>query len=410
MKKKYPEPFRRKKENGAVYYFVAPDEAGKRRNFSTGETQKERARAFIRDFMDKSRSSTSVLTFRQYAEPYFIWEEGKSPLCPHAARLVEEKKVIGRQHCLASRRLLEKWIFTDPIFPTLKITEIRRAHVIDLRGRLLARGKINTAGKAIEAVKTILAEAEFREDIDWNPGTRVSKPKGIPRVRGSFTIEEIRAILAERPGRMGDDPRIGSAFITMFTLGVRCGELRALRWRHLDLEKRSGTVEEATKGESGTETGKPKWEKVRKIALPRLLVEELKAWKKISEHTGPDDFIFCDDDGKGLTQQVIKDSFQSMLDQATTAEGEKEPLLKIEGRWLTPHSTRHTLNSLLLASGVSPLNVAEFLGWSSEIGRAISAVQKNYTHLELVDLMKVADMIDELFTPKKQPERILHLA
>jgi len=408
IKKKYPEPFRR--EGSKIYYFTATED-GKRRNVSTGETTKERAREQIREYMDRARSTTSAATFREYSSSFFIWEEKKAPSCPHAARLVAEGKVIGRQHCLAQRRLLERWILTDPVFPELRMNEIRRAHVVDLRARLLARsGKPNTTGKAVEALKVVLSEAEFREEIDANPGARVTKPKAEPRKRGAFTTEEVKQLLEERPGRMGSDARIGAAFYCLFLLGIRCGELRALRWRHLDLEARRGSIEEAVKGEKGEETGKPKWEKTRAVALPKLLVAELKDWKKLTPKKGTDDLVFADEEGAALTQQILKDAFASMLEAASTAEKEEDPLLEPAGRWLTPHSARHSLNSALLSAGASPLAVAEFMGWSSELGRALSRVQAGYTHLELVDLMKIADTIDGLFTIKKENEHGAKLA
>jgi integrase len=409
MKKLYPEPYRRGESK--IYYFHL-EENGKRRQVSTGKINKEEARAEIRRRVDSAaavRPAAGVLTFKEYSAPYYRWEADKAPTCPHAARLVAEGKIIGRQHCVTSRRLLDRVLEEVPAFGNLTMETIRRAHIVDLRATLMATHTPNSCGKLLEAVKTVLAEAGFREDIAGTPGARVGKPTYTARVRGSFSAAEVRALLKAKPGRMGSEPRIEALLTVLFATGARAGEIRALRWGAVDLATRACRIDEAAKGEKGTETGLPKWGKVRAIVLPVLAVNALEAWKAEALRTAPDDFIFGGADGRLPSHQVLKDAWASLIDAATVSQEGAEPLLKAGERWLTPHSCRHTVNSILLASGASPLAVAEYLGWSSEVGRALSSIQARYTHLELIDLRKVADAIDTAYS-QAAPSNIVQFA
>jgi hypothetical protein len=158
MKKRYPEPFKRDR---SPYYYFTIDDAGRRRNVSSKETTKERARAAVRAYIDEREAETSNLSFAEYARPYFVWEKDEDrPTCPHARRILDEGKSIGRTHLYQCKRMLERRILTDSQFAALRLTLIRRRDLIELRDRLREKGvRINTANKAIAAVKIILAEA-----------------------------------------------------------------------------------------------------------------------------------------------------------------------------------------------------------------------------------------------------------
>lgn len=126
-RKRYPEPFLRGKYFHFTYY---EPKTGERKNKSTGlqKGEKEQAREYIRDFIDKLAFTDK--TFREYAAPFFIWET-----CPRVARRLNEGKSMGKiwvSHC---RRWLEKYIFKDPVFPHLKMNEIKRSHILDFRER-----------------------------------------------------------------------------------------------------------------------------------------------------------------------------------------------------------------------------------------------------------------------------------
>jgi integrase len=304
---------------------------------------------------------------------------------------------------------MDKWVLEDAVFPALNLKEITRGNVMDLRTRLRAqivkkrsggdmRG-VNTLNKSMAAVKTILSEAAFRGDIPADPGSRVGNIKYEQRERGVFTAAEVQGILSARPGEMKTEPLADTLIAMLFCTGARVGELRALRWGSVDPDTGRARITEAFK--DSKEIGTTKWNKPREIALPQLLRERLKRWRGKSEFTDPGDFVLSNGDGAAMGIEHVKNIFSRTLTAA-----QKAKILKIEERWLTPHSARHTLNTMLLAEGLSPLLVQSFLGWSSSEGRILTRIQAAYTHLQLLRLEDVAAKIDELYGGKVAKKKI----
>lgn len=380
-RKKYPEPFKR----GARYYFTAR-EGKKRINVATGLTGKENARDFIRDYTDKRASGTGD-TFKDYSKPFFIWET-----CPRVARRLDEGGQIGRTHVRKSRSWLDKWVLSDPIFPGLLMRDISRGDLLDLRKRLRERiTGTNTLNKCVTTVKTILSEAAFRGDIRFDPGSRIGNIKYEQRERGTFDIGEVRAILQARPGDMATSPLMDAAITMLFCTGMRVGELRALRWGDVDLD--SGRARIVKAFQDSTAIGPVKWNKPREIVLAALVLERLRTWRAESEHASDEDFILANIDGDAVGIEGLKNAFARTLE---AAEKDKKIGLKIGERWLTPHACRHTLNTALLAAGLSPLLVQTYLGWSSQEARILTRVQAQYTHLQLLRLEDVAKAIEKM--------------
>jgi integrase len=267
--------WKRSGKHGATYYYRLPGETA---FHSTGHQSKMRAVDYVYEKLAKGKMST--LTFRQYADPFFVWDR-----CPRVARLRDEGKSIGRAHDVAhSRHWLEAHVFTDARFSIIPMGEINRGDILDLRARLRKNLGSNTLNKVIATVKTVLSEAAFRGDIPTNPGAGVGNIQYEQAQRGVFKVDEVRNILAKRPGEMKTRPLVDLVVATLLCTGIRAGELRALRWRSLDSESGRVSITEAFKGEK--EIGDPKWGKKREIALPRLLRERLDRWHEITPYRG----------------------------------------------------------------------------------------------------------------------------
>ncbi len=270
MKKKYPEPFKRA---GNPHYYFTVEVSGKRRNLSTGQKTKEKARDSIREYIDERTAGTSSALFAEYAKPFFLWEKDKDrPTCPHARRILDEGKSIGRTHLYQCSRLLDRHILRDETFSNLSVRKVRRRDILELRDRLREGGvRINTANKAIAAVKIILAEAFFRGDIDDDPGAGVGEVKYQKAERGVLLPTEVSGILgflAARTSRLrlaasmatpikpGAEHARASLAATqavrdqalvalLLATGLRSGELRALRWGSIDMNTGRAKITEA---------------------------------------------------------------------------------------------------------------------------------------------------------------------
>ena len=131
----------------------------------------------------------------------------------------------------------------------------------------------------------------------------------------------------------------------------------------------------------------------REIVIAPFVLSCLPAWRATSEWTAPEHYVLVDAAGRLLGIEGLKNAFADLLE---AARGE---------RWLTSYSCRHSLNTALLAAGLSPLLVQTYLGWSSQEARILTRAQAQYTHLQLFRLEDAARKIDELYGPKKKPEQ-----
>jgi len=156
-----------------------------------------------------------------------------------------------------------------------------------------------------------------------------------------------------------------SQYFHLFALalgtGARLGELLALIWRNVDLERGAITVE-ATLYREGSEwyRKQPKSGRSRYVPLPPSFVPYMQDYRKTieGEHASvgafvsPDDFVFHTAQGKPLDRHSVSRGFQRVLNRA------KLPHIRF-------HDLRHTHASLMLQDGRSPKVVQERLGHTS---------------------------------------------
>jgi integrase len=171
-----------------------------------------------------------------------------------------------------------------------------------------------------------------------------------------------------------------TCFYLAAVTGLRRGEILALRWRHIDFDQLVLTVREAWKG--GQEIGPPKWEHNRLVPLSSRTIDRLVRLQGASIRLGPDDFVFCYDNGPRFGETWWRKRFCAAMEQAG---------IDWRSRRLTPHSFRHTINTIVRDSGHDPAKIRAVLGWMDE------AIQDNYTHWDLDHLKTWADIVDEIW-------------
>lgn len=344
---------------------------------STGCQYRGDAERFLEDLLVGGRNidtSAKYQTFRQYAGSYFDWDH-----CPHIRRLREEGKSITRRHAKIQQQRLRKHILPDP-FSDKRLSEITRADVLDLRSRLLTTCSPATVNKALGIVKAIFREAVYREEINRDPTAGVGRIKEHRNERGIFTVEELRVLFPDLGLGPWRDVHDYTCFYLAAVTGLRRGEILALRWRHIDFEKQVLTVSEAWKG--GQEIGPPKWEHIRLVPLSSRTIDQLSQLQVASIRLLPDDFVFCSDSGQRYGETWWRKRFCAALDRAG---------INRQARHLTPHSFRHTINTLVRNSGHDPAKIRAILGWMDE------AIQDHYTHWSLDHLKAFADTVDEIW-------------
>ena len=333
---------------------------------TTEETTKTDAEIFVVDLLRKGKSRTTM-TLKQYAEPYFKYEE-----CPHIRRLLDEGKSYTRRTAQQNRGWLEKQVLKDEIANKL-LAEITRADLIDFRSRLRQKlgEKRNTVNKVMGVVKTIFKEAVFREDLQSDPTAGIGNIKEDRTPPDTFNLAELQLLFPVDTLGPWAGLEDHACFLITASTGMRRGEVLALRWEQLHVDEGYILVDRAWK-DAQTE-GKPKWEHVRtaRIVLFQDRVEKrLQELKEKSVFTAQSDYVFCDPAGNPRGFTWWKKHFKAAMDTF-------DPETK---RRLSPHGLRHLLATILRVNGKDPALIRASLGWYQE------RTQERYEHISGEDL------------------------
>jgi integrase len=146
--------------------------------------------------------------------------------------------------------------------------------------------------------------------------------------------------------------RINEQDAALFTIaaftGLRLGELRALRWRDVDLK---GGVLTVSRSISAGEETSTKSRQVRRVPLARQAIEEFERLRERRHFTDRDDFVFCRPDGGPLDGSALRRRFIRAQEKAGM-------------RVRRFHDLRHTFGSLAIRR-FDLLAVKEMMGHAS---------------------------------------------
>ncbi len=227
----------------------------------------------------------------------------------------------------------------------------------------------------------VLYEA-LRHAVQWqllsrNPADGVKPPRP--------GRHEIRVITAEEAGRLmaaASDATLHMLVYLALTTGARQGELLALRWQDVDLERGVLHVVRTARRlpGRGTTYGAPKSHRSeRPVALApetlRLLHEHRRKQVEERLRVGPDyedgDLVFATATGTPVDDSNLRRWFQRVL---------KEAGLKP----MRFHDLRHTAATLMLRADIHPKVVSERLGHAT-----VSFTLDTYSHV-LPDMQRDA--------------------
>jgi integrase len=213
-----------------------------------------------------------------------------------------------------------------------------------------------------------LAQAERWKLIARNPAALLEK-----RDRPKIERKPVTTIDAPTAAKVFDAAREQRIFIPLIlaTLcGLRRGEITALRWVAVDLDRGQLAVVASTEQlDTGPVREKEaKSGRTRTIKLPNLAVEELQRWRvaqaeellKLGTRADESLHVVTKADGEPIQPRSLTHAMSKFLDQ-----------------WkMTLHRLRHSHASHLLAANIHPKVVQERLGHSS-----IAITMDIYSHL-----------------------------
>lgn len=244
-------------------------------------------------------------------------------------------------------------------YDTLRTSGRRRPSKATPDDRGLSERTVHHVHVALSAALAHAAEAGL---IEHNPMTslpRRARPKATAGAKAEmkvWTAEEARSFLA-----VAAEDRLGAMFDLALNTGLRRGELVALRWEDIDLERHVLAVRRnRTTVGYAVEEGTPKSHRARTVDLDEHTVaalrahrkrqlEERLAWGEAWQDHG---LAFTREDGSPLHPQTVRWHLGKLARAADVPD-------------IGVHGCRHTHATLGLAAGVPPKVMQERLGHAS---------------------------------------------
>ena len=286
------------------------------------------------------------------------------------------------------------WSIEGHIVPRIGQERLRLLQPLQIQKMLsdMARQKKKLSATSIRYTFNVLSNALGRA-VKWqmltiNPCLAVEPPRKEKFRATAYNKDELNALLDAAKGTNLHLPIILAA-----ACGLRRGEVCALRWQDLILEKSLMFVRHSLdRPESGKLTLLPvkTARSERSVKMPQTLVATLrqvelkqKADKlRLGKLYADKDFVFAWDNGEPVDPDYLNRKFRGLL---------KESNLKP----LRFHDLRHTHATLLLLEHVAVKVVSERLGHSST-----NITQDIYSHVLPEMQQEAADAIDRVFEQK----------
>jgi integrase len=206
-------------------------------------------------------------------------------------------------------------------------------------------------------LKQAIATAVRWRMLLHNPVNSVDPPK-VERIKmKALDADETAQLLGHFRGTRMFVPVLLAAMC-----GLRRGEITALRWGSVDLSRGQLSVAESTEQTArGTRLKETKSGRARTVAIPSLVIEELRLHRvqqaeellRLGVRMNDQTYIVAQEDGQPLQPNSLTHEFVRIL-------GKSGALPRIRF-----HDLRHTHATHLLANGVHPKVAQERLGHST---------------------------------------------
>jgi integrase/recombinase XerD len=353
--------------------------------------------AFI-EYLKKAEEPVQVATDRITVG---AWMEKFTRMAgnPRGARIVAENRPYSINTIIRYECLYRVWIKDDPISKLL-MQETEEADALEYISRL-ANKKMDrkdlaykmagteTFEKVIKFLRMAFKEYQRQHQKWHNPFRDVEPPKNTRKVdRDALTEDEVVSLFG--PGVLNDVMELAVA-ASMFMAGLRRGEVFSLKPEDLDWWTPQIHVRRAWQNfdRKAREMGPTKSHVERLAPFDEVLQAAIKKlWRKNGQH----EYVFSFADGTTPGPSWTKGRFKKWITRAG---------IKLNGRKITPHSSRHSLASLLEARGVSLRYIQDLLGHSD------LKTTKTYLHSTEATIRDVGKKIGEAMQgPEKQPDNV----
>ena len=326
----------------------------RRKKNKRGFKTKGEADEWERNFLQQQQKNLDI-SFENFVEIYFADMENR----------LRESTIINKRYVFDLK--------VTPYFRHKKMCEIQTSDIRAWQNELIKKGYAPTYLKSINNQLAALFNYAVRYyDLRDNPCRKAgSIGKSKADEMDFWTKQEFKEFLPS----MENKPEARMAFLILYWTGMRKGELLALTYEDIDLEKRCIRINKSYQRINGKDMiTPPKTPKSnRKITIPLFLAEELKEYCSMLY---------------GITDKERMFRFTKSFMEHEMVRG-----IKATGvRRIRLHDLRHSHASLLVEMGFQPLAIAERLGHEK-----IETTLNTYSHLypnkqaELAEKLEIAN-------------------
>jgi integrase len=266
--------------------------------------------------------------------------------------------------------------YLRPTFGKMRLTALRKAHLIEAYEKWQAQKQTRRSGRTIRHVHDLLrATLNWAVSLDYvqtNVAGKITS-EDLPKVfkpestvlnenelRHLLAAAQSPSFLAKKRGTISSLPWFYPALVFAAYTGARRGEVLATRWADLDLDGGTVTIRESlAQPRSGLAFKRPKNGQVRTIAITSELVAVLRSHKArqaaeqvyLGEKYHRDDLVFAMPNGMPVSPEAFGAAFKRLVERAKVAR-------------IRLHDLRDTHASLLAKAGVPIEVVSQRLGHS----------------------------------------------
>ena len=350
----------------------ARDESGKRKRrwFSFRGTKREaqrRCAELIAETRGGAASSPERMTVGEYLNRW----------------LDHQRHLVSR----ASHERYSQAVRTNliPLIGNVPLAKLTPMRISEAYAAMMAKG---LSPATVSLAHSVLSHA-LKLAVRWrllpmNPCSDVSPPRIERREMRVWNAQTMAAAID-----LSRDRQCHIPIVLACLCGMRLGEISALRWRHVDLDRSIIAVVESTERASAR-IKPPKSGKGRSVTLPALAVTELRAWRlrqaeellRLGVRPNDDTRVVTRADGQPVRVNSIYHAWADFV----AASG--LPRIRF-------HDLRHSHATALLSRGVHPKIASERLGHSN-----VSITLDIYSHVvgNMQDVAAAA--IDAAFAEK----------
>jgi integrase len=250
-----------------------------------------------------------------------------------------------------------------PLIGSIALTKLTPMTISTAYSTALASGRRDGGGGLAprtvhhchRVLKQALAQAVRWELLSRNPADAVDPPKVERATMTTYDLKQTGELIGAMRGTGLFIPTLLAVL-----LGMRRGEIAALRWRSVDLEAGQVAVVESAEQMNGAVRLKPpKSGRARTVALAQTIIDELRAHRieqaqsllKLGVRLSEDHFVCAYADGRMMQPTWITHEWVRLI------RGTDLPAYRF-------HDLHHAHATHLLASGAHPKVASERLGHS----------------------------------------------